>query len=103
MILLGIARILTIEEVLHEHEAFLASGGLALIALLFLEPWHEKLTKALGLVSIVLSIYGLLFKLPLLLAGSLNYYVTYLLAIVLVAVVNLALFALGRKYLTNSG
>ena len=102
MILIGIGQILTSEEVLHEHEAFLASGGLALIALLLLEPRHEKVKKALGLVSIVLSIYGLLLKLPLLLAGTFNYYVTYLLAIVLVAVVNLALFAIGRKYLPSS-
>ena len=102
MILIGIGRILTSEEVLHEDEAFLASGGIALIALLLLEPWREKLYKALGLVSIVLSVYGLMFKLPLLLAGKLNYYVTYLLAIALVVIVNLAIFAIGRKYLPSS-
>ena len=102
MILIGIPKILTSEGVLHENEAFLASGGIALIALLLLEPRREKLYKGLGLVSIVLSIYGLAFKLPLLLAGTLNHYVTYLLGIVLAAVVILALFAIGRKYLPSS-
>lgn len=102
MILIGIGRIFTSEGLLHEDEAFLASGGIALIALLLLEPWREKLYKGLGLVSIVLSFYALVFKLPLLLAGKLNYYVTFILAVALAVIVNLAIFAIGRKYLPSS-
>ena len=102
-IVVGIGDILTTTQVLHKHEALLASGGLALMALLILEPWQEKFSRALTLTSAVLSFYVFLFKLPVLLAGTLNYYVTYVLAWVLIVVFNLAILVIERKYLTSSG
>jgi len=99
IILVGGTSILTALELLHSHEAFLVAGVLALIALLLVEPsGKEKYTKAFINLSVLLSIYGLGLKLPMVLLGRLNYYAVYLLVFVLIGIVIVGIFILVRKH-----
>jgi hypothetical protein len=101
IILTGGTRIFRNLDVLHYHEAFLASGAVAILALLLLEP-RGKYRKALILLSLVISLYGLGLKLPMILQGRMNYYLAYFLALVLLAVVTVVIFVLDRKYTPTS-
>ena len=97
----GIANILTSFEIFHKHEAFLVSGGLALLAVLLLEPRKERFRKGLIMSTVVVSVYGLMLKLPMMLMGKLNYYLVYFIAYMLLAIVNLGAFAIPLKYRTS--
>ena len=85
-------------NLLHYHEAFLASGVIALLALLLIEPAGRKTTRALVLSSLVVTLYLLGLKLPLILQGRLNYYLAYFLVGVLIGTVNLIILLLLRKH-----
>ena len=75
-------------EVLHWHEALLASGLLVIVAVLLVEPTRqEKFSRAFDLFFVVLSFYLLVLKLPALLVPRVNYYVAYALGFVLVVIV----------------
>jgi hypothetical protein len=99
----GVAIILRSSETLHKHEAFLVSGGLAFIAVLLLEPRDDKFGKGLIWLSVVVSFYGLVMKLPIMLMGRLNHYVVYVIAYVLLAIVALGVLVVSLKYGTSSG
>ena len=86
-------------NLLHYHEAFLASGAVALLALLLIEPaGKRKTTRALILSSLVVTLYLLGLKLPVILQGRLNYYLAYVLVGVLIGTVNLIILLLLRKH-----
>ena len=103
-ILTGGATIFESLDMLPRGEAFLVCGLLAVIAVLILEPRKEKLASGLLWLNGVLGLYLFMYKLPELLLPRLNYYVTYFIAFVLMAVVTIGiplLWRLRRARLNN--
>ena len=104
MILIGGGKILDSFEILHAHEAFLVAGLIAVVSVFLLEPSRlEKLDKGFVYLTMIVSFYGLWFKLPLLLEGSLNYYLIKLIAVLLMGAVVVGTFVIQRRLLRSSG
>lgn len=90
-------------DLLHYHEAFLASGGMALLALLLVEPAGKRKTiRALSLSALVMTLYILGLKLPLILQRRLNYYLSYIIVILVILAVNAVIFMLLQKHAASS-
>ena len=101
-ILTGGTSIFTATELLDFHEAFLVSGVLSLIAMLLFEGKGKGAT-ALSYFLLLLCFYGFWFKVPLMLDGRLNYYVTKAIALVIVVTFAGVIFVLNRKSMRSSG
>lgn len=102
-IFVGVTHIFVNLNLLHYHEAFLASGVVALLALILIEPaGKRKTSRALILSSLVITLYLLGLKLPLILQEKLNNYLAYFLVGVLIGSVNLVILLLVRRHAASS-
>jgi len=102
VILSGLTSIFAATEMLDLPEGFLVSGMLVVIAMFLLEPREEKVNKALHVFLLVISFYGVWFKLPLMLEGRLNYYVIKIVALVLMVIMTVMIFVLQRKLMRRA-
>jgi hypothetical protein len=99
-ILTGGAAIFTATETLELPEAFLVSGVLSVVVRLLLERKNRG-TPALNYFLLLICVYGFWFKVPVMLEGRLNYYLTKAIALVIIGIFAMVIFLVERKRLAT--
>ena len=100
-ILTGGTSIFTATEMLDFPEAMLVSGTLSLIVMFVFER-KVKGAAAVSYFLLLLCFYGFWFKVPLMLDGRLNYYLTKAIALVIVGTFAVVILFVERKRIAST-